>query len=72
MLWCYGVYLVLGCINCKLIRISVEMLWYMYFGLLFSNVDFYNDIIGYLILVCFVIEIDKFYFIEFKLVYIYI
>lgn len=44
----------------------------MYFGLLFSNVDFYIDIIGYLILVCFVIEIDKFYFIEFKLVYIYI
>lgn len=49
------------------------MLWYMYFGLLFSNVDFYNDIIGYLILVlCFVIEIDKINFIKFKLVYIYI
>lgn len=69
LLWCYGVYLVLGCIDCKLIRISVEMLWYMYLCLLFSNVDFYNDIIDYLILVlCFVIEIDKFCFI--KLVYI--
>lgn len=65
----HGVYLVLGCINCKLTRISVEMSWYMYLGLLFSNVDFYNDTIDYPTLaLCFVTEIDKFSFI--KLVYI--
>lgn len=44
----------------------------MYPGLLFSNVDFYNDTIDYPTLACFVIEIDKFYFTEFKLVYIHI
>lgn len=68
----HGVYLVWGCINYKLTRISVEMSWYMYLGLLFSNVDFYIDTIGYPTLACFVIEIDKFYFTEFKLVYIHI
>lgn len=43
----------------------------MYPRLLFSNVDFYNDTIDYPTLaLCFVTEIDKFYFTEFKLVYI--
>lgn len=65
----HGVYLVLGCINCKLTRISVEMSGYMYPRLLFSNVDFHNDTIDYPTLaLCFVTEIDKFCFI--KLVYI--
>lgn len=42
----HRIYLVLGFINCKLTRISVEMSWYMYPGLL-ATWTFYNDTIDY-------------------------